>query len=905
MAYRWLIVIAVLLCASVASATSYFYVRSATTGNQFFVDNSGSPPCNDGNPGTNSGAPWCTLAHVASVQSAFVADSHINLRGGDTWNEQLDITNMHGTPGHPIVLGAYGTGRAIINGQGVRSYCVDSLSGTRHDLTISGIECTQFTLQGITFQGTGGAGGYAPGITYLNDYVHDGGPGKFSGATVGPDSHGYCVAVGTHSGTDCNGNAYSGTFTAGACDDCGYTNALDFDDFGSGLGIDSVHMIGNTVQNVGGHNCLQVHYDGGDSLVQGNTVGPGCNHNAIDIKGSGTLGSHTATADSNIITTGTNSTFTAANASACMYDENTFNAASSVLWTRNVCYTAAGTLGNYGYQEANDGSCTHANCTQNITLYNNTIKVTNGLTFQKCFAVGGSGNNADQTFIAKNNICEGGTASASAGVNLTWDFNDDGGHQGKSSSYSGISTGAHDLVNIDPGYVNFAGNNYLLALPTSPVATAGQPFLVDSLTAMGYVNAPGSTNVVKANDFLDTLGVATHIVQGADNPTLDATALTYLGVRHVREDATHNSALITTLIGVHNSTGVTFDQLPIVDADPNDIADSLAQYEQMKAGGALLATEGPNEPNNFPFTYQGINSASNYAAVSNFQKDLDAAVKADSNLAGIPVFDTTETGSETSNVGLQFLVVPAGSGTLVPTGTVYADYANLHNYVQFNGEATPEDNQSWWAEWPGAASGSDGPFANYGVTWRNGYTGYTIPQLTVLPKLTTETGWVTTGTNSVSEDKQGKLLTNVYLSAVKLGWKYTFIYLLHDDGNGFGLLHTDYTNKLSATYIHNLTTILADTSSAFTPTLVNYTVVGEPDTGHDLLMQKSNGTFELAVWGDAVSASTPVTVNLGATYSTVKVYDITVGTSPISTISSTATVPLTLTDHAFIVEFGP
>src|SRR6202030_543234 len=108
----------------------------------------------------------------------------------------------------------------------------------------------------------------------------------------------------------------------------------------------------------------------------------------------------------------------------------------------------------------------------------------------------------------------------------------------------------------------------------------------------------------------------------------------------------------------------------------------------------------------------------------------------------------------------------------------------------------------------GPPAGSwDGLFGEYGITWHKSFKGYTIAQLKALPKVTTETGWPTAGTNSISEEQQGALLTNLYLSAVARKWTYTFIYMLVDEpqaGNGFyGLFHRDYTQKLSPTYLHN------------------------------------------------------------------------------------------------------
>ena len=152
------------------------------------------------------------------------------------------------------------------------------------------------------------------------------------------------------------------------------------------------------------------------------------------------------------------------------------------------------------------------------------------------------------------------------------------------------------------------------------------------------------------------------------------------------------------------------------------------------------------------------------------------------------------------------------------------------------------------------------------------------------------------------------MLTSVYLSQAARGWAYTFIYQMIDDSpDAYGLFTntTPPTPKLAATYIHNLTSILADTSSAFTPTPITYSVANNPVTGHSLLIQKSNGTYELVVWGEAFRSqtSTNVTVNLD-TPRTGRVYDVTAGTTPVSSFSAQQAIPLILNDHALIVEFN-
>ena len=174
-----------------------------------------------------------------------------------------------------------------------------------------------------------------------------------------------------------------------------------------------------------------------------------------------------------------------------------------------------------------------------------------------------------------------------------------------------------------------------------------------------------------------------------------------------------------------------------------------------------------------------------------------------------------------------------------------------------------------------------------------------------MPKVTTETGWPTDG--SITKDQQGKLFVNLYLSAKKRNWSHTFIYMMFDEfGQNYGLFHQNATPKPAATYIHNLTSILNDTTSLFSPVALSYSITGSPATVHNLLMQKSNGTYELAVWDDRPTSegSDNVTINLGNSFSTVNVYDVTSGTTPISTLNNTVSVPLNLTDHAMIVELS-
>ena len=146
---------------------------------------------------------------------------------------------------------------------------------------------------------------------------------------------------------------------------------------------------------------------------------------------------------------------------------------------------------------------------------------------------------------------------------------------------------------------------------------------------------------------------------------------------------------------------------------------------------------------------------------------------------------------------------------------------------------------------------------------------------------------------------------NTYLAQFKRQWHYTFIYQLRDGEGGndnLGLFNSNSTPKLAATYIHNLTTILADTTSVASPGFLSYSIINEPATVHDLLIQKSSGVFDLVIWDENVRGVDNVTVDFGHPQVTVNVYDVTVGNSPTQTFTNVAFVSLNMTDHALIIE---
>ena len=325
--------------------------------------------------------------------------------------------------------------------------------------------------------------------------------------------------------------------------------------------------------------------------------------------------------------------------------------------------------------------------------------------------------------------------------------------------------------------------------------------------------------------------------------------------------------------------------------------------------GALLSFEGNNEPNNWGVTYLGEaggGKAASWVAVAKLQRDMFQAVKSDRTLAKYPVWSISEGGAERDNVGLQFLTIPPGVTTLLPAGTRYADYANCHNYIYHPNSRQPQDNKTWNAADPTSACRVDGLYGNYGVTWAQKFLGYPQAELSALPRVTTETGAAIGGV--VTEQTHGLNLLTMYLDQFKRGWNYTSVYLLRDrtdeGGNqAFGFYDRDYKPRRAALYLHNFTTTLADRGTRPNPGALDYTIADVPATVHDLLLQCSDGTFQLIIWDERLIGEDHVTIRFGAAPSLIKIYDPTLGTEPVKTLANVNLLELALSNYPLVLTF--
>jgi hypothetical protein len=416
-----------------------------------------------------------------------------------------------------------------------------------------------------------------------------------------------------------------------------------------------------------------------------------------------------------------------------------------------------------------------------------------------------------------------------------------------------------------------------------------------------------ATTAIRASEFLGSIGANSAISRRGETLAETIKAVKYIGLGWIR--AGYESDIpVKDLIEAHRQTGVRFSYG--LGSGGTDIPRLLDGARQLAAADALVGIEGLNEPNNWGITYQGEKGggeAPSWLAVAKIQRDLYQAVKSDPTLKKYPVWSISENGAQRDNVGLQFLTIPKGANCLMPDGTKYADFANVHNYIYHPNSPGLNDNKARNAADPGPACKVDGLYGNYGMTWGKRFPGYSVEQLQTLPRVTTETG--TTIGGAVTEEIHALNLMTLYLAQFKRGFRHTSVYLLRDrsDEGGnqqFGFYKPDYTPRKAAHYLHNLTTILADRETAKVPGKLDYAIPNAPPTVHDLLLQKDDGTFALVVWGERVTGSDRLPVNLGRKFKSVRVYDTTVGTDPVVTVGEIASLTLNISDHPMILALS-
>jgi hypothetical protein len=369
-----------------------------------------------------------------------------------------------------------------------------------------------------------------------------------------------------------------------------------------------------------------------------------------------------------------------------------------------------------------------------------------------------------------------------------------------------------------------------------------------------------------ADSFVGSIGVNTHFYY-SDTPYvgnfgLVKQRLSELGVRHVREniapdDRPDQYRRLRELAAM----GIKGD---LILGDPrNGIStlDHMLSVVKTELPGALDAVEGPNE-----FNARGV--ADWVPKLREYQQHLYTAVKSDPSLSSLTVIGPSITNWQ------QAEELGDISGML--------DVGSVHPYTSKPPETVVTETLERSAQ-------------NAGTK----------------PAFTTETGYNTalnyTGPESflpVTEAVQAVYMPRVFLEHFRRGVARTYSYELLDEFPdpglnhrewNFGLLRNDLSKKPAFDALRNLTDILKDPGSGFTPGPLDYSLEGNQEKLRQVLLQKRDGSYYLALWQatsvwDPINkvplnpGSTPISIKFNQPVSGVQLYAPNISSAPQSSI---------------------
>ncbi len=432
-------------------------------------------------------------------------------------------------------------------------------------------------------------------------------------------------------------------------------------------------------------------------------------------------------------------------------------------------------------------------------------------------------------------------------------------------------------------------------------------------------NSPAVMSSVQAMSttaFVGSIGVASHLDDFGTGYTNNYSSLVadlqYLGINLIRSGAVMDfdgggGQYYADEVELAMAAGIKFDLVINDDAlSPSYYTTIFDQLETADPGG-IAAVENTNEvhPADLPS-----------AAV--FNASLALAIEPDPLLNGVQIYNYTILSYQPTAFSQE--------GDLDGSVTM----GNVHVYSD---NLPPNDFDSWFA--PVNLGGTPG--VNYAVT----ETGYETAS-GLQPDGQAEGG---------TQDVEANYVLDDVFDLIRNGASEVYIDELYDLGtdpsyneDNFGLFTYDGVPKEAAVALHNLTTILADpgaTAGTFIPGSLSYSITGLnstldapaleqawnfgilasvaqslPVNGYSLLLQKSDGSFDLAVWQEPEIFDTSLdqelqvptissTITLAETVASIEVYDPLLGTTPIATYTDTDQITIGVSDHPIIVEIDP
>lgn len=419
-------------------------------------------------------------------------------------------------------------------------------------------------------------------------------------------------------------------------------------------------------------------------------------------------------------------------------------------------------------------------------------------------------------------------------------------------------------------------------------------------TAAGPGSNPGGAQAARrADDFVESIGVNTHL-RYLNTPYVNYTQivkprLLQAGIRYIRDGDDASDTEFMGKVADLASSGIRTD-LIMEPPTANVPSQTPAQAVQMviDLGSAVVSIEGPNEPDNQPFTYGGSTispSTGNFEAAILYQQDLYQAMKADPRTARIPVLVFS-------------LGNPFAYGADVGNISQLCDFGNMHSY---SGGQEP--------------TGSTNSLQDY-IQAEQVLSG-------TKPLMASETGYYTAplATDSwqsgISPEAQGKYIPRLFLEYFNGGVLRTWTYEFMDEGVSttaselnYGLITAAGAPKPAYMAVSNIISLLEEKHRLpFIPRRLNYQFGGDTADLHQTLLQKQTGEFYLILWlavssyntttKTDIETSTPITVEIKDHFSRANLYDPLQSASPIQSYSRVGTINLQVPDHVVVLELLP
>ena len=392
-------------------------------------------------------------------------------------------------------------------------------------------------------------------------------------------------------------------------------------------------------------------------------------------------------------------------------------------------------------------------------------------------------------------------------------------NQGGTTTITATGNSAQNLpltysYSASAGSIN--GTSSTAALQTAP-ASAGILTVTCTVEQQGGGTASASANVLLQSvtgvqaltnfQFTDSVGVNLHLafagtIYQTQFPQI-MQSMVALGITHYRDGLNQYAQPFqyqnAEALG---KAGMKADWLMDIHNSASIINSAYANAPDTTAG-----FEGPNE-----------DDADVGSNLSTFMQLLSQTVQGNPATAAMPIIGP-------SFVQVSSFATQGSLSTLINSG-------NMHDYFgAFNPETGPYG----------------GAFYNCGGY---GSIRFSICLAQMLgvgePTTSTETGYQS-GTG-LSDAIIGRYELRTLFEGLSLGVPRTYIYEMIDDASGnWGLLTANFSPRPAYTAIQNVLALLNDVKFS-QPGKLNYSLAGQTQNVNQVLLQKSNGTFYLAIW---------------------------------------------------------